>query len=70
DDVNGFARALEALLTNDDLRKEMGKNGYRVTIPYFTWRDRVTTFLDEVGFRRFQNLKSPKLGEGSLNAER
>jgi len=51
DDVNGFARALETLLTDDDLRKEMGKNGYHVTIPYFTWQDRVTAFLNDVGFR-------------------
>jgi len=48
-DVDGFARALETLLTDDDLRKEMGENAYRATIPYFTWRDRVTAFLDEIG---------------------
>jgi glycosyltransferase involved in cell wall biosynthesis len=49
DDVNGFARALEMLLSNDDLRKEMGKNAYRITVPYFTWPDRVTAFLDQIG---------------------
>jgi hypothetical protein len=34
--VNGFAYALEMLLSNDDLRKTMGQN-------------RVTTFLEEIG---------------------
>jgi len=49
DDVKGFAYALEMLLTNDDLRKEMGGNAYRATVPYFTWRSRVTAFLDAIG---------------------
>ncbi len=50
-DVDGFARALETFLTDDELRKEMGKNTYHATVPYFTWRDRVTAFLDEIGAR-------------------
>jgi glycosyltransferase involved in cell wall biosynthesis len=49
DDVNGFAYALEMLLSNDDLRKTMGQNAYHVTVPYFTWQNRVTTFLEEIG---------------------
>jgi glycosyltransferase involved in cell wall biosynthesis len=48
-DVNGFAHALEMLLTNDDLRKEMGANAYHTTIPCFTWPHRVTAFLDQIG---------------------
>ena len=48
DDVQGFAFALEMLLTDDALRKEMGENAYRITIPYFTWQNRVTAFLAEV----------------------
>jgi glycosyltransferase involved in cell wall biosynthesis len=48
DDVQGFAYALEMLLTNDDLRNEMGGNAYRTTVPYFTWRSRVTAFLDAI----------------------
>jgi spore maturation protein CgeB len=47
--VNGFAYALEMLLSNDDLRKTMGQNAYHVTAPYFTWQNRVTTFLEEIG---------------------
>lgn len=48
DDVNGFAHALEVLLSNDDLRKAMGQNAYHVTVPYFTWQNRVTVFLKEI----------------------
>jgi glycosyltransferase involved in cell wall biosynthesis len=49
DDVNGFACALEMLFSNDDLRKTMGRNAYHITVPYFTWQDRVTVFLKEIG---------------------
>ncbi len=49
DDVCGFARALETLLTDDGLRAEMGRNAYRITVPYFTWQNRVPAFLDEIG---------------------
>jgi len=52
DDVDGFAHSLETLLTDDDLRKEMGERAYHATIPRFTWRDRVTAFLDEIEFKR------------------
>lgn len=48
-DVDGFAYALEMLLTNDELRQEMGKNAYHITIPYFTWRNVVPAFLDKTG---------------------
>lgn len=49
DDVDGFARALEMLLTDADLRAEMGRNAYRITVPTFTWQNRVPAFLDEIG---------------------
>ncbi len=49
DDVNGFAYALEMLLTDERLREEMGQNAYRITIPRFTWRNTVPAFLDEMG---------------------
>ena len=48
DDVDGFAHALETLLTDDDLRAEMGRNAYRITVPYFTWQNQVPAFLDEI----------------------
>jgi glycosyltransferase involved in cell wall biosynthesis len=49
DDVDGFARALGMLLTDADLRAEMGRNAYRITVPYFTWQNRVPAFLNEIG---------------------
>jgi glycosyltransferase involved in cell wall biosynthesis len=57
DDVNGFAYALEMLLSNDDLRKTMSQNAYHITVPYFTWQDRVTVFLEEIGI----NLGNPRV---------
>jgi glycosyltransferase involved in cell wall biosynthesis len=47
--VQGFACALEMLLLDDGLREEMGRNAYRITVPYFTWPKRVTAFLDQAG---------------------
>jgi len=49
DDIRGFDHALELLLERDDLRKEMGKNAYHITVPYFTWENMVGAFLGEIG---------------------
>ncbi|MBC8254341.1 MAG: hypothetical protein H8E35_09930, partial [Ardenticatenia bacterium] len=49
DNVSGFAHGLEMLLTDDRLRKEMGQNAYRITVPYFTWQNMVTVFLEDIG---------------------
>lgn len=49
DDVPGFAFALETLLSNDRLRRQMGENAYNATIPYFTWANMVTVFLESLG---------------------
>jgi glycosyltransferase involved in cell wall biosynthesis len=49
DDVDGFAAALELLLADDDLRREMGTNAYHITVPYFTWSHRVAAFLGQIG---------------------
>jgi glycosyltransferase involved in cell wall biosynthesis len=48
DDVDGFACALALLLSNDALRREMGKNAFRATIPYFTWENVVRAFLEKL----------------------
>jgi mannosylfructose-phosphate synthase len=48
DDVNGFARALTHLFTDDSLRRKMGEQAYRITIPYFTWERAVTDFLEKI----------------------
>ncbi len=51
DDVDGFAQALEQLLLDEELRKRMGTNAYHTTVPYFTWDNMVTVFLEEVGVK-------------------
>jgi glycosyltransferase involved in cell wall biosynthesis len=51
DEVQGFAHALEMLLSDDDLRLAMGHNAYRATIPYFTWPNMVSRFLKEMAFQ-------------------
>jgi glycosyltransferase involved in cell wall biosynthesis len=48
EDVKGFAFALEMLLSDDDVREAMGQSAYRITIPYFTWPNRVSSFLEQV----------------------
>jgi glycosyltransferase involved in cell wall biosynthesis len=48
DDMDGFAHALEMLLSNDEMRKTMGQNAYHITVPYFTWGNMVTVFLEEI----------------------
>jgi glycosyltransferase involved in cell wall biosynthesis len=49
DDVDGFARALTTLLSDDTLRRRMGVNAYNITIPYFTWNNMTRTFIKKVG---------------------
>lgn len=49
DDVAGFAYALSMLLSNADLRQDMGKRAYDITIPYFTWDRTVKDFLNDIG---------------------
>lgn len=49
DQVEGFARALSILLTDDELWREMGQKAYRATIPTFTWDRQVPRFLQEIG---------------------
>ena len=47
--VDGISAALEKLLTDEKLRLTMGKNAYEITIPYFTWKQIVEDFLNELG---------------------
>jgi mannosylfructose-phosphate synthase len=49
DDVNGFAQALTTLLADDTLRRQMGKNAYHITVPYFTWENMTRTFIKKLG---------------------
>lgn len=49
DNVDGFARALEIMLEDEDLRHEMGKRAFDMTIPYFTWEGMTERFMDAAG---------------------
>lgn len=51
DEVNEFALALDFLLKNESLRREMGGNAYCATIPYFTWDKMVRRFLESIEFQ-------------------
>jgi len=48
DDVDGFALALDLLLTDGELLASMGEHAYLRTIPAFTWPRVVNAFLDEL----------------------
>lgn len=50
DDVDGFAYAMEMLISDDVLRIAMGENAYHATIPYFTWSNMVKQFLTSIDF--------------------
>jgi glycosyltransferase involved in cell wall biosynthesis len=47
DAVDGFAYALEMLLSDDELRGKMAEKAYAITIPYFTWEQITRSFLEE-----------------------
>jgi glycosyltransferase involved in cell wall biosynthesis len=49
DDVDGFAFALDVLLSDDQLRREMAGAAFKATVPYFTWDHIVGDFLAELG---------------------
>jgi glycosyltransferase involved in cell wall biosynthesis len=48
DDMNGFAHALDLLLSDPDLRRKLGEKAYKITIPYFTWDNIVCDFLQNI----------------------
>jgi len=49
DDVEGFSKALTMLLSNDELRTEMGGRALDITVPYFTWEARTKDLLNDLG---------------------
>jgi glycosyltransferase involved in cell wall biosynthesis len=48
DDIPGFTGAICRLLTEETLRYRMGKKAYEITIPYFSWKEMVSRFFEEV----------------------
>ena len=51
DNVDGFAQAILYLLENLEEKQKMGVNGYRITVPHFTWEKMTENFLNKIGFR-------------------
>lgn len=50
DFVEGFAHAMRHLLDHEDLRKSMGQEARKITVPYFTWPRMVSSLLKDLGF--------------------
>ncbi len=50
DDVDGFACAIEKLLSDRELHDRIAQEGYSITIPHFTWDGMSRRFLDDIGF--------------------
>jgi len=46
DNVQGFAKALEILVEDEESRRAMGERAYDITIPYFTWAKMTERFMD------------------------
>ncbi len=49
DDAEGFAQALELLLSKDDLRETMGQRALDITVPHFSWHNMIEKFLNAAG---------------------
>jgi mannosylfructose-phosphate synthase len=48
DDVEGFAQALAAIISDDARREQMGRWAYAITVPYFTWAARTRDLLEDL----------------------
>lgn len=48
-DVSGFTQALERLITDEALRREMGERARSITLPRFTWPHMTVQFLRDAG---------------------
>ena len=51
DHVEGFAQALDLLLSDEPKRQAMGRKAYQITIPQFTWPKIVDQFLKTLSNR-------------------
>jgi glycosyltransferase involved in cell wall biosynthesis len=51
---DGFVEALRLLVSNTEMRRQMGQAAYQATVPYFTWQNLIPRFLDQI------NLAQPK----------
>lgn len=48
-DTEGFAQALAMVVSDDQLRIDMGARAFHITVPYFTWEQRTRDLLDDLG---------------------
>ena len=48
-DEDGFVEALQLLVSNTEMRRQMGQAAYQATVPYFTWQNLIPRFLDQIG---------------------
>jgi len=51
DHIEGFANALDVLLSDEPKRQAMGRRAYQITIPQFTWPNMVEQFLESLSKR-------------------
>lgn len=49
DEIDGFAYALDLLLTDKDLHDRMGPKALEITVPYFTWEEMTGRMLEKMG---------------------
>jgi mannosylfructose-phosphate synthase len=49
DETAGFAAAMEMLLSDERMRKEMGERALDITVPYFTWEEMTRRLLNKMG---------------------
>lgn len=49
DSVAAFTQALDYLLDDEKLRREMGRKALNITVPYFTWEEMTRRLLQEMG---------------------
>jgi glycosyltransferase involved in cell wall biosynthesis len=57
DDIEGFVLALRILLEDPSLRQQMGENAFRITVPYFTWSNRVKLFMEQIESKKTMSEK-------------
>lgn len=50
DFIEGFASAITRILGDDDLRRAMGAEAMRITVPYFTWGHMTADLMSDLGF--------------------
>ena len=53
-DEDGFVEALQLLVSNTEMRRQMGQAAYQATAPYFTWQNLIPRFLDQINLAQLK----------------